>query len=292
MPPRACARSSSDAPGGSSGAERHAHPLHERPAPGVRGARQAAAQGRRRRPRRRHHARRRPSTRPRRTRRASAVREATQQLFEDGATQLRPRRLPDGQPRALRLLHRRLGRCHPPPFPRRDAAGERATSTLGDAILCGATLWTDMGGGDPLVELAVQRGHERFLHHREARRRPPAGPAARPTPARAFATSLRVHRKAGRRRTRTRSWWWRRTMPRASSGSRPRSATSRINPAYLHRPARLHRGAAQHRRLDPRPHARADRVRRRPVPGLVECAGLCGARARGHRLRAGRWFEI
>jgi len=33
---------------------------------------------------------------------------------------------------------------------------------LGDAILCGATLWTDMGGGDPMVELAVQRAMSDF----------------------------------------------------------------------------------------------------------------------------------
>jgi Icc-related predicted phosphoesterase len=33
---------------------------------------------------------------------------------------------------------------------------------LGDAILCGATLWTDMGGGDPAVELAVQRAMSDF----------------------------------------------------------------------------------------------------------------------------------
>jgi predicted phosphohydrolase len=33
---------------------------------------------------------------------------------------------------------------------------------LGDAILCGATLWTDMGGGDPVAELAVQRAMSDF----------------------------------------------------------------------------------------------------------------------------------
>lgn len=33
---------------------------------------------------------------------------------------------------------------------------------LGDAILCGATLWTDMGGGDPTMELAVQRAMSDF----------------------------------------------------------------------------------------------------------------------------------
>lgn len=34
---------------------------------------------------------------------------------------------------------------------------------LGDTILCGATLWTDMGGADPLAELAVQRGMSDFF---------------------------------------------------------------------------------------------------------------------------------
>lgn len=33
---------------------------------------------------------------------------------------------------------------------------------LGEAILCGATLWTDMGAGDPLVELDIQRGMSDF----------------------------------------------------------------------------------------------------------------------------------
>jgi Icc-related predicted phosphoesterase len=33
---------------------------------------------------------------------------------------------------------------------------------LGDAILCGATLWTDMGGGDPVAELAIQRSMSDF----------------------------------------------------------------------------------------------------------------------------------
>jgi predicted phosphodiesterase len=32
-----------------------------------------------------------------------------------------------------------------------------------DTILCGATLWTDMGGGDPLAELAIQRGMSDFF---------------------------------------------------------------------------------------------------------------------------------
>jgi len=33
---------------------------------------------------------------------------------------------------------------------------------LGDAILCGATLWTDMGGNNPLVELDLQRAMSDF----------------------------------------------------------------------------------------------------------------------------------
>src|SRR5437763_4388443 len=33
---------------------------------------------------------------------------------------------------------------------------------LGDTILCGATLWTDMGGGDPLAEQTVQRAMSDF----------------------------------------------------------------------------------------------------------------------------------
>lgn len=40
---------------------------------------------------------------------------------------------------------------------------EDAHVVLGNTILCGATLWTDMGGGDPLVELAVQRGMSDFF---------------------------------------------------------------------------------------------------------------------------------
>ena len=39
---------------------------------------------------------------------------------------------------------------------------EDAHVALDDAILCGATLWTDMGGGDPLIEQTVQRGMSDF----------------------------------------------------------------------------------------------------------------------------------
>jgi predicted phosphohydrolase len=39
---------------------------------------------------------------------------------------------------------------------------ENGRVDLGDAILCGATLWTDMGGGDPVAELAVQRAMSDF----------------------------------------------------------------------------------------------------------------------------------
>ena len=39
---------------------------------------------------------------------------------------------------------------------------EDAHVVLGDTILCGSTLWTDMGGGNPVTELAVQRGMSDF----------------------------------------------------------------------------------------------------------------------------------
>src|SRR5262249_10264240 len=39
---------------------------------------------------------------------------------------------------------------------------ENEKVVLGDAILCGATLWTDMGGGDPVAEQVVQRAMSDF----------------------------------------------------------------------------------------------------------------------------------
>ena len=66
---------------------------------------------------------------------------------------------------------------------------EDAHVALGDAILCGATLWTDMGGGDPLIEQTVQRGMSDFyvIEKRDGERTR----AFRPSDARAlFAASL------------------------------------------------------------------------------------------------------
>lgn len=56
---------------------------------------------------------------------------------------------------------------------------ENEHMALGDAILVGATLWTDMGGGDPLTELAVQRGMSDFylIEKRDGERTRPFRPA-------------------------------------------------------------------------------------------------------------------
>ena len=75
---------------------------------------------------------------------------------------------------------------------------ENEQVALGDTILCGATLWTDMGGGDPLAEHTVQRGMSDFyvIEKRDGDRIR----ALRPSDARArFVSFARLYRGGGGR---------------------------------------------------------------------------------------------
>lgn len=92
---------------------------------------------------------------------ARSVREATLQLFEEAQRNF-------DEVVYLMGNHEHYGFCIDDSVDaiRRHLPGvtllEDGHIELGDAILCGATLWTDMGGGDPVAELAIQRSMSDF----------------------------------------------------------------------------------------------------------------------------------
>jgi hypothetical protein len=133
---------------------------------------------------------------------------------------------------------------------------------LGDAILCGATLWTDMGGGDPLAEQTVQRSMSDFyvIEKRDGDRLR----SFRPSDARVlFVAVTSKGWRCGRDKKRVA------THHARQAGVAPERTSRSMR--FTSGPHRLHRGASQYRRVDPWPQRQA---------GYAAGAGVLSSRAR------------
>jgi predicted phosphohydrolase len=102
---------------------------------------------------------------------------------------------------------------------------------LGDTVLCGATLWTDMGGGNPLTDLAVQRGMSDFyvIETRDGDRLR----AFRPSDARALYSASRAYIQGLADEHRDKKLVVATHHAPSILGVAPSQRTSKINPAYF-----------------------------------------------------------
>ena len=157
-------------------------------------------------------------------------------------------------------------------------------------LLCGATLWTDMGGGDPLIEQTVQRAMSDFyvIEKRDGDRLR----SFRPSDARALFTASLSYIEELADTNRDKKLVVATHHAPSKLGTAPSQRDEQDQSGLLHRPYRLHRGPSQHRRVDPRAHARADRVRGRQCRVLSNARGYAGREPAAARFDPDRWFEI
>jgi calcineurin-like phosphoesterase family protein len=162
--------------------------------------------------------------------RARRVREATHSFFEAVAKSFR---------KVIYLMgnHEHYGFCidDSAEAVRRYLPGvtllENEHLVLGDTILCGATLWTDMGGGDPLKEQAVQRGMSDFyvIEKRDGDQTR----AFRPADARALFVASLAYIEGLADAHRDKKLVVATHHAPSRLGVAPSQRTSRINPAYF-----------------------------------------------------------
>ena len=167
---------------------------------------------------------------------------------------------------------------------------EDAHVALGDTILCGATLWTDMGGGDLATELAVQRAMSDFyvIETREGERTR----ALRPADARRrFTSSLAYIGKVAEENPDKKVVVATHHAP-SLQGVAPSQRVSRINPAYY---------TDLHAFIEARPTIGAwihGHTHVQTEYAIGQCRVLSNARGYAGRERAAvsfepdRWFEV
>lgn len=161
---------------------------------------------------------------------------------------------------------------------------------LGDTILCGATLWTDMGGGDPLAELAVQRAMSDFyiIDTRDGAR----VRALRPSDARTrFSASLAYIKELADANRDKKIVVATHHAP-SKLGVAPSQRTSRINPAYF---TDLHAFIEDRPNIGVWIHGHTHVQTEYAIGGcrvLSNARGYAGREQAAERFEPDRWFEI
>jgi predicted phosphohydrolase len=162
--------------------------------------------------------------------RARRVRESTHSFFEAVASRFR---------KAVYLMgnHEHYGFCidDSAEAVRRYLPGvtllENEHIVLGDVLLCGATLWTDMGGGNPLIEQTIQRGMSDFyvIEKRDGERLR----AFRPADARALFTASLAYIGGLAEANRDKKLVVATHHAPSKEGIAPRQRTHNMDPAYF-----------------------------------------------------------